>query len=80
MNSNTQHHVMRILSILKTTAAQWSVQHDLRPLLRPLDPLSAATQTRSASHVRSHCQTPGRTLTFSGAAGHQATGCAGVTA
>jgi hypothetical protein len=80
MNNNIQHHAMRILSILKTTAAQWSLQYDLRPLLRPLDPLSAATQRRSASHVRGHCQTPGRTLTLSGAAGHQATGRAGVTA
>jgi hypothetical protein len=80
MNNNTKHHAMHLLRILKTTAAQWSVQHDLRPLLRPLDPISAATQTRPTNHVRSHCPTPGRTIKSSGAAGHQSHGRKGVTA
>jgi hypothetical protein len=74
MNNNTEQHAMPILRIIQTTAAQWSVQHDLHPLLRPLDPISAATQRRSNGHVRSHCPTPGRTLTGSSAASHQGHG------
>jgi len=74
MTENNKTHDMPILRILQTTADQWSIHHDLRPMLRALDPVGAATQARAAGHAGRHWAAPGRTIQGSHLASHQGHG------